>query len=669
MRISHVRISNYRCLKNIDLDLDSYTTLIGANGTGKSSVLYALDWFFNGSHMDDNDVHAGPRDDREELGAPDPNGAITPARIEVEVTFDQVDDSDRQELGRYGRGETVRLRRSWQTDGKDKLIGNSTQGPGFAAVRAATKIPEIRQGYNELRKDLTELPAVTAKDDIMNALTSWENNPANVEKLVDVEDDDATHLFGFAGEDVLSKRFRLILVPAAVDIAAAIGTAGKGSVLSQLIGALTTEAVNAAKRDWETKHQEQLDELENTIRQSVEDATKGHIAKVNRHFSELVATGEVKFTGEPPAWSLRGEGTVRADVMVNGMETDVARQGHGVQRALMMAVLQTMVGVDAEISDSDDGIVVAEEIPHVGDVPRRTPPALLLCLEEPEIYQHPVRARHFARVLTRLSSEAGSQVLLATHSPYFVLPSQFASLRRFSADRGVAEVVSTSRGAIAAASGVDEARVLKCMEKEVPRTFSEGFFADAVVLVEGDTDRAVIETLAERLDKPLDARGIAVLSMDSKQNLRVPAAILGGIGVPVYVVADGDALGGKRKHPLDDEKAKEVAGSHKAATETLLNWLPKDVTKRHGEIPAAFEDPTAITSGWTLFHDDLEEELAGWTGFEAELKAAGGELREKNLAAYRSATYSSQLDALPEALRELVEALVAFGVRSKPAKK
>jgi putative ATP-dependent endonuclease of OLD family len=655
VKITHVRITNYRCLKSIELAVDAYTPLIGTNGTGKSSVLYALDWFFNGGDLTESDLHSGPLTEADEGRA---ENSADP-RIEVEVMFDQLNDSDRRELGRYARGETVRLRKSWTMGGKPKMVGNSMQGPAFAAVRGADGVVKMRDLYKGLRNDLAELPTVTAKDDILSALTEWEDRPANQERLVSVEDDDVTHAFGFAGEDVLARRFRLILVPAAVDIAGAIGTAGKGSVLSQLIGTLTTGAVGAARRAWEAKHQEPLAELEAAIRQSVEDATHGHVLALNRHFSDLVPNGAVRFVGEPPEWALRGEATVRADVTVNGTETDVGRQGHGVQRALMMAVLQTMVGVDGEPAPA--GGPVTAEIPNLDDAPRASPPALLLCMEEPEIYQHPVRARHFARVLNRLAGEVGSQVLLATHSPYFVLPSQFASLRRFSVDQGVAHVVRTSVEEIATACDGDEERILRCVQKELPRTFSEGFFADAVVLVEGDTDRVVVETLAERLQRPLDAHGVAVLAMDSKQNLRVPAAILTGLGVPVYVVADGDALGGQRKHPDDAERASNVTASHRSATETLLKWLPSDVEATCGALPAAFGGPTTVTSRWTLFHDDLESELASWSEFESALIAAGAELRDKNLATYRNASYTVELDTVPDGLRQMIAAIGLFG--------
>ncbi len=287
MRVSHVRISNYRCLKGIEIEVDAYTALIGANGTGKFSALYALDWFFNGGDLSEGDLHSGLMINTGD--GPPADSADPPAspRIEVEVTFDQIDDSDRQVLGRYARGETVRLRKSWPKGGKPKMVGNSMQGPGFATVRAADGVMETRELYKGLRSELAELPAVTAKDDIEKALTDWEDNPTNREKLVSVEDDDANHLFGFAGEGVLAKRIRLILVPAAVDIVAAIGTAGKGSILSQPIGALTTGAVSAARRDWEAKYHEPLAELEAAIRQSVEDATQGHLVALNQHFSEL----------------------------------------------------------------------------------------------------------------------------------------------------------------------------------------------------------------------------------------------------------------------------------------------------------------------------------------------------------------------------------------------
>ena len=132
MRISQVHIRRYRCIKDLVVDVSDYTVLVGPNGSGKSSVLYALDWFFNNRQLSEEDIHRTSNDPP--VGAADP-----PSQIDVEVTFSELNDEDRTVLEKYGRGETARFRKSWpNADGKPKMIGNATQGPGFADVRAVT---------------------------------------------------------------------------------------------------------------------------------------------------------------------------------------------------------------------------------------------------------------------------------------------------------------------------------------------------------------------------------------------------------------------------------------------------------------------------------------------------------------------------------------------------
>ena len=42
MKISNIKIKNFRNLKNINIDLNQHTVLVGANGSGKSNLLLAL---------------------------------------------------------------------------------------------------------------------------------------------------------------------------------------------------------------------------------------------------------------------------------------------------------------------------------------------------------------------------------------------------------------------------------------------------------------------------------------------------------------------------------------------------------------------------------------------------------------------------------------------------
>jgi putative ATP-dependent endonuclease of OLD family len=223
MRLASVRIRSYRCLKDLEVVLDDYTALIGPNGSGKSSVLYALDWFLNGGDLSEEDLHRVVE-----------NSAATD--IDVAVTFTDLDAEDRRVLESYGRGAFAHFRRTWSSStDKDKMIGNSKQGPGFAAVRSQTRIGDLRAEYATLRTTFPDLAAVMIKEEILAELTRWEDDPVNADQLEDVPEADATHMFGFNGEHTLAKRVRLVLVPAATDIVSQVGRAGRGSALSDLI--------------------------------------------------------------------------------------------------------------------------------------------------------------------------------------------------------------------------------------------------------------------------------------------------------------------------------------------------------------------------------------------------------------------------------------------------
>ena len=653
MKLTNVKVRNYRCLKSLDIELNDYTALVGANGSGKSSLLYALNWFFNGGQLSADDLHCLGEEPKE-------------TELSVEISFSDLNDQDRQVLGRYGRGSVATFRRSWSSEsGKEKMIGNAMQGPGFSEIRAnQTPIAEMRRLYREVRATLPSLADVTAKEAMLSELEQWESNPGNGGQLIAVDDADATHMFGFAGEQTLAQRVRFVLIPAAADIASEVGNAGRGSALATLVGSLMKEAVASAKSEWESKHAEQIRLLEEAIQAGVVAATRGQATRVNTRLQTIVPNAKVEFSASPPAWSLSGDGSLKTDVVIDGLKKDVSRQGHGIQRAVMIAMLQAFAP-DQELTriqhQRREG-ETEEAAQQRLEREMRELPGLIVAIEEPEIYQHPVRARSFARVLNVLARE-GVQVLLATHSPYFVLPEQFSTLRRFSIDSGETVFRHTTASAIALKVGKAEDVVRRAIEREIPQTFAEGFFADAVVSVEGATDRAVLEVIAARLNRAFDASGIAILEMGGKGNLHVPVSILAALEIPVYVLVDGDAAKGLRKHPNDPRRASQVNGTHEAELSSLLGWLPASSVVGSGQLPYKFGSPTVIARDYAILQDDLESELSAWPSFVAAFSATGRTLREdKDVAAYRSAAIAADMADMPDIFKEIVNA--AHGVVS-----
>lgn len=665
MRIAAVTIRNYRSLKDVTLQVDDYGAFIGANGAGKSSVLYALDWFFNGTPLTEIDVHGCKE-----------GGILEPgATVEVSVAFVELTDKDRLRLQQYGRGDRAEIRRTWYADSKQtKTVGNTKQGAGFAEVRVDQGIAVRRQSYRDLRTTLSELPDLgssASKDAILGALESWESDPANTPKLVEVSDADANQMMGWNGANVLRECVRFVLIPAATSIAGEVGTASRGTALTELVGAFMAAASARAQAAWLEKHAVAVDELAGDIRKSIEVATGVQADRINARLASLIPNASVMLTPTVPEFAPRVDPSISTAVTIAGVTNDVSRQGHGVQRAVMISMFQAMVpdeDLTRKTHEAQDGEDEAATQARLVDSLSGLP-SIIVAIEEPEIYQHPVRARSFARTLLELSAQPGVQVLLATHSPYFIQPEQFSALHRFTYTNGETSVANASVASVASASGLDMDKIEKAIVSNVPTEFSEGFFADAVVLVEGQTDRIVLEAVATKLGKDLDRMGVTVLSVEGKGGLRVAGAILKALDVPTYVIADGD-FGTSDRKPYKDKTEDEIKalraqahGSHKTATEGLIAALPSTSIATWGSFPYTFGSPSMVCGDFTMWKDDIEEELGTWASFDSALAAAGIALasrNNKNLLAYRNAVFAASDADIPGIMRAVVAEIAAL---------
>ncbi|MBO7555058.1 MAG: AAA family ATPase, partial [Neisseriaceae bacterium] len=58
MKISSVKLQNFRSYKDeVEIKFDDFTAIIGKNDAGKSTVLEALDIFFNDAKIDKDDIN------------------------------------------------------------------------------------------------------------------------------------------------------------------------------------------------------------------------------------------------------------------------------------------------------------------------------------------------------------------------------------------------------------------------------------------------------------------------------------------------------------------------------------------------------------------------------------------------------------------------------------
>jgi putative ATP-dependent endonuclease of OLD family len=205
----------------------------------------------------------------------------------------------------------------------------------------------------------------------------------------------------------------------------------------------------------------------------------------------------------------------------------LVRFGHGFQRSYLLALLQ-------ELAAGDD----------------RTAPTLILGCEEPELYQHPPQARHLAGVLEKLSQD-NAQIVVTTHSPYFVSGKNFESVRMvrrcLAGNSASISQYSYPQASARFAEVVGEppketSAALSKIHQALQPALNEMFFTQRLVLVEGLEDVAYIHSwliLTERWEAYRRC-GCHVVAADGKSEMIRPAIIAHGLGIPVFAVVDAD---------------------------------------------------------------------------------------------------------------------------------
>lgn len=458
--------------------------------------------------------------------------------------------------------------------------------PDFSQIRAQTQATAAKDQYEELDPDkYAELPAWTNFAALTDVLEEWE--AGHPEELGWVEDGS----IGFgSGKVDLARYIEPVFVPAVHD-AVVESKDSKSSVLGTLI-----ERIVNPKALFEDRTKDLDAEVGGRYEAMLgegDDALVGASDTISERLGQFAPGAEVVLTweGRPPTIATP---SVRARLVEGGHLAEIGRQGHGLQRAYILALLHELA-----------------EKPVIDEESR---PNLFMMIEEPELYQHPSRARLLARVLLELATQDSSrtQVLYATHSPQFVGLDRIDSLRvlRLTPDHGHSSTVVSSvnlaelaqRLWVANGSQGDPytAESLKPRLRllgQVP--VADGFFADGVVLVEGEEDRAFLLAAAQGAGLDFDASNIAVIPVGGKTNLDRPLLVFGALGIPVFTMFDADSHANVKDIPAHERTNRLLT--------SLLDVEPE------GNLT------TQVADHWACFEENFERTIRaemgdGWEG-------------------------------------------------------
>lgn len=227
---------------------------------------------------------------------------------------------------------------------------------------------------------------------------------------------------------------------------------------------------------------------------------------------------------------------VSAEVESNGERRVISRgdgaPGGELPRLVYLPVRARLPEEEALPSGRSDASVAEQMVADIAADVRSGITGRLLVIDEPEMMLTPQAQRHLYRLLRGLVAN-GNQVVYATRAPALLdavhheeIVRLDISRRRMHARQAPAAVLT------------DEQRLRLAAEFDHERT--EMFFARAVVLVEGQTERLSLPTVFRALGHDPDALGISITEVGGKGNLALIARVLAELRIPHLVVHDSD---------------------------------------------------------------------------------------------------------------------------------
>jgi hypothetical protein len=452
--------------------------------------------------------------------------------------------------------------------------------PYFKAKEDGANVPDLREIYRNLREKFPELPNVSRGTAMQSALQEYENKRPDECSMEDAE----CQCYGFTGGLYrLADLVQWVYVPAVKD-ASTEQEEGSKTALGQLLQRTVrtkidfNEPLDALREEAKGKY--------DAILEKEKHALKGlglSIQESLREWTNPRATLELEWQGDSDKSVQVGKPIAKAKVGEDGfIDQGISRMGHGMQRGFLVAILKELV-----------------------DNEQKGGPKLLLGFEEPELYQHPPQAQHMQSVLERLAEPANnSQVIVTSHSPYFVSSKGFKNIRTFrkwggkkpySVVKWTNEVKLQKRITEAFGKETQSPTSLMATVGQIMQTSQkELFFSPVVVLVEGEEDVAFIATHLNLTGewKTFRRNGCHFVVADGKNNMPRLVAIAQEFEIPIFVVCDSDIQRSIRRL----EQAQKIPESDASRTGKIKN--------RSEELKKQKEINKAIASLCSLKIDD-----------------------------------------------------------------
>ncbi|MGJ4859504.1 ATP-dependent endonuclease [Labrys sp. La1] len=235
------------------------------------------------------------------------------------------------------------------------------------------------------------------------------------------------------------------------------------------------------------------------------------------------------------------------------------------------------------------------------------PPLHLIFIEEPEAHLHAQMQQVFVRNVLALLDEPDekdsvfcSQAVITTHSPHLLYERGFSPIRYFRREVAVGDQTTRVLNLSSFQKG-ENPKDRDFLQRYLKLTHCDLFFADAVILVEGNVERLLLPLMIEKEAKRLASVALSILEVGGAFGHRFKE-LIEFLGITTLVITDIDSvteIDEPQEEDPDDGAPKEFelpgegegappvqrfgrtclpAADSMTANQTLIQWLPKKRT-------------------------------------------------------------------------------------------
>ena len=369
MRLKKLRLKNFRSYRDVEFDFDNLNVIIGKNDVGKSTVLDALNIFFNGS-PDINDLNVQSEEKLIEISCAfevEGNAQIQLDSSENTTTTLQ----DEYLLNKDGLLEFCKCYEGEKLKEKSYLI--SRHPNNFDRPLITLKINELKRQITDKKIDASGINK-TIKKDLRRVLFSSEKLTFvdNYKIDANVKDTDILEIY-----TKFSSKFPDFLL-----FKADRTNTDKDSEMADTLTAITKTAVNEVTEQFET--------IKDIIKSEINKIAEKTLSKL-KEFDNKIAQGlnhEIK--NKPLEKIFEFSFNDEKGVSFN-------KRGSGVKRLMLLSFF--LAEAERQTSSTQD---------------------VIYAIEEPETSQHPDFQQKLIDALKNLSLQAHKQILITTHTPEIV---------------------------------------------------------------------------------------------------------------------------------------------------------------------------------------------------------------------------------------------------------